>query len=240
LKVCFPLLALIAMAGCQKGAPAASNEPTKPPDETPAAKISSKELIDFQTGSQWVFTLEATGKSKEGEQSTEGEFTMKVTDARSAENGLTANIQTTTVAGEEPKKLRDMTWRLDDGGLFQVADNDNKDAFDPPMPLLPDTLEVGQKVGWKGTGPRIDDTIGPVEVAIKVIGPEEVDTLMGRMSTWCVESAAVWKVDGQVCKSLTTTWWSPKVGLVRMNRELDTPQYGLSSMLRLKSHTVKE
>jgi hypothetical protein len=121
-----------------------------------------------------------------------------------------------------------------------MAGNDLKDDFDPPMPLLPATLKAGEKVGWQGTGVRLDGTTGPIDVAVTVIGEEEVDTASDRMKAWLVESAAVWEGEGGQHRALTKSWWSPKVGLVRMIRELDAPEYGLSTVLRLKSHTVKQ
>lgn len=245
MKNALPLILLLSLAGaCQKDqeilkdVPVEESEPSSDVSEVAAPSAKTTDVLSFAEGNEWVYDLKATQVTPEGSGERGGEFKMVVQKVKAVDGHSVATIRVT-----DPSRKAAMTWSIGEDGLFQTvgADGNNKDVtFDPPLLLVPATLRAGEKGDWKGTGARLDGTRGAFEAAVQVIGKEEVDTLEGRMEAWSVESVAVWTEKDQQYRARTTTWWSPKVGLVRMIRELDTPKYGLKTVMRLKSHKVKQ
>ncbi len=239
MKHALALIALSTLIGCQPGpkAEASSHEEASNPGKLAEQPLQTplstqvKDLAPWKKDVSWTYSLDfmqqEPGKQRE---STQAEMTMSV-------NQLDGEKATIEVKNPADREL--IVWQATDKGIVQVEAKDGKSKFDPPMPLVPATLKAGEEVIWKGTGQRVDSTVGPFEVRVKVLGEEEVDTNMGRMKAWSIESKAAWQIDGKPILSETRTWWSPGVGMVRMTREMIGPEYARMLVLRLKSHTVK-
>lgn len=250
MKHALSLAVVSIVLGCQPGPTAEASPSTEPAVKTEKEALTkepvvSNEQTDLSTKvldlapwkdkASWTYQLEVV-RSEPGKEPSAGqaEMSMIVNKLAAADQGSTATIEVKNPADREL-----IVWKSSPEGIFQTEAKDGKSKFEPPMPLVPPTLKAGEIVIWKGKGQRIDGSTGDFEVRVKVTGEEEVDTEMGRMKAWAIESKAAWEKDGKPILSETHTWWSPGVGMVRMTREMLGPEYAQKLVLRLKNHTVK-
>lgn len=228
------IFAFAVAAGC-----GSKDEPSNPqsgatkqlePVKIPAGQEAT--IMPLAVGNQWVYHL----ANVSGAGRVDDEITFRVTSITPKGNGSIANVEVTNKTGmHEPQ-----TWVLDDKGFFVTEATSDRHVFNPPQPMVVFPLADGQSFKWTGTGPRPARNPGPSTLEGKLIGSQEVDTAMGTMAGYCVETTTTWTEDGKQGGMVAASWYAPKVGLVRLNRRVVTAQGGASEQtMRLRSYSLK-
>lgn len=215
----------LALAGCgtsggyaKKPAKKVADVSLKPGDEA--------SLMPFKVGNQWVYTIETNQGASE--------ITLKVTDVQQVDGATVATLST-LVAGAPPS---DTKWRQDSTGLYQIS-NGNQ-TFDPPQLLVEFPLTMNKETKFKTTGPvPFGNQTSAMDVTIKYVGTQHVDTVGDRMGALAVESLTTWNTPEGTAVSRGMTWWVPNVGFVRQRQEIGVGQNRAVIVMKLKSHSFK-
>jgi hypothetical protein len=200
-------------------------QPKKQPDIKPVVLEPGNEatLMPFKVGNQWVYVAEIGAQKQE--------ITFRVTDVRTEGDATIATLSTSST-GTQP---RDSEWRIDPTGIYQVSDGPDR-RFDPPQLIFPIPATLYELREMKSTGPTPGGE-GAFDLAVKYLGPQEVDTEMGRMSALAVESVTSWTTPDGPARSIAVTWWVPGVGFVRQRQEIITQAGSGVIVMKLKSHS---
>lgn len=227
--------ALASLVGCKGGGASAYKPKPAPKIESAEVKAGEeKSLFPFAEGSQWVYSVgvrisQADGKS--GQQMSE--VTVKCIKVEDIEGGQQATLEARNAQGE----VTDMQiWRVTDKGIFQVGAGAKADPFTPPMPNVMFPIEIGETVNWKGKGPLPGGTNTEATAKAKVLGYQEIDTDMGRMSALAVETRIDWG-GAEKGAAAGTVWWRPGYGFVRFRQEIVVGDRAAVQLLKLKSYT---
>jgi hypothetical protein len=124
---------------------------------------------------------------------------------------------------------------MDPTGIYQVSDGPDR-KFDPPQLIFPFPATRYEMREMKSTGP-LPSGAGEFSLAVKYIGPQEVDTDMGRMSALAVESVTSWTTPEGPARSIAVTWWVPGIGFVRQRQEIITQAGSGVIVMKIKSHS---
>lgn len=228
-------LAAAIAAGC------GSKEPgykPKPVAQIPKASVAPGEeatLFPLAVGNQWVFTAKSRFAAGGQAQDTDGELTLRVASVANVANGKQAVIEII----QDGKVNERQIWVQDAKGVFQVRAGRNNVQFSPRIPVIEFPIQEGRTTQWRGTGPVPAGNPGPHAADIKILGVQEVDTDMGRMSAYAVESQSKWTRNNVQGSSVGTTWFAPKIGMVRFRLDLSFGQLRGTQSLALKSHSLK-
>lgn len=229
--------ALVAIAGCGSGSSGSyTAQPVKKIDEAKFSPGQEANLFPWKVGNQWTFVLETHRQSAEGQGSDPArELTYKVVSVTPTGAGTKAKFEVS-----EAGKVADVqTWEQNAKGLFQLTLSAENMAFDPPQPAVMFPMDTGQTFKWSGTGMVPGNKKGTSKVESRVVGPQEVDTEMGRMSAIAVESQTQW-TSGEI-KGITNSvaWWTPGYGIVRFKQTAIANNVAITQLLKLKSATLK-
>jgi hypothetical protein len=215
----------VALSGCGSGG-GYTAKPAKKVSDVSLKPGDEKSLMPFKVGNQWVYSIETNQGSSE--------ITLKVTDVQES-GGVTLATLSTQVPGSPNSETK---WRQDSTGLYQVSNGSQ--VFDPPQLLVAFPLTEGKEMKVKTTGPLPAGTgTGSMDIAIKYIGTQHVDTVGDRMSALAVESLTTWNTPEGVAASRGVTWWVPNVGFVRQRQEIGMGQSRGVIVMKLKSHSFK-
>lgn len=234
MRVSVYVLCLGALAaGCSGGAPKAV-EQTTPEKEMLTVEVG-KSLMPLAEGNQWVYLASAatfgTG-TKVGEQ----DVTLKAGKTVQAGNGAKTPVDVYTKG-----RIQDtIMWLVRDDGIFQTSALKGQQVFSPAQPLVKFPIEIGGEFTYSGKGPVPTGGFGTMTVKNRVEGFQEVDTEMGRMRALAVESETKFTKEGKSYTSKATTWWAPKVGIVRMVQETEGNGIAVRQTMRIKGHSLKE
>jgi len=238
----------LALAGCNSGGGKGSAYKPKTAEKVaPAAVAAGQEadLFPMKTGNTWVYEVNASTNGPSGNRNSSGEITFRITDVKETPDGKEAKVDVST----DGKPTDKLVWRLDKSGLYQVSASvrDPKNgairevAYEPPLRILKFPLKEGSVEEQDVTGVRAGAQPGPDHKTVSYLGAQETDTLMGRMSAIVAEETGDFKDKDIQFKSVSTTYWAPKIGLVRYIQEAsavnkDGRQIVSSTTLKLKSH----
>lgn len=222
--LCFLTLPIL-LAGCgQKG----QYKPTSKKEEVKPASLATgqeRSLLPLKKGDQWVYTVAAGGKKQD--------MTLRVQDVVSD----SASTRATLVATNDQGSGLPSIWVVDGTGIYQASERPER-QFIPPQLLISFPLKPYETKKMSGTGPYpIGGDSGPYDLTVKYVGTQEVDTDMGRMSAFAVESVMSWSTLDGKCTSYAITWWVPNVGFVRQRQEISTPKVNLVVLMKLKSYS---
>ena len=220
---CTIALALaFALAGCGQSG---TYEPKKITKIEPVKLASGEEakLFPLKVGNQWVYSGDTNG--------IKDELTIKVSKIVDGADGQIATLSTTNEKGE----TRDLDVQVNSRGIFQLTAMTGK-AYTPPQPMVIFPLDSEKtEVNFSGPYPAMGE--GPMKQVVKYLGPQEVDTDMGRMSAFAVESFTTWTTDKGAASAHAMAWWVPGIGFVRQRQELVLPGASAVIVMRLKSYT---
>jgi hypothetical protein len=183
--------------------------------------------------------------------------TFKVTDVQETPEGKKVTIEVRSAEADasrpgtfKPANLTDtMVWLVGSKGITMLTQSYRPAAgadlkptsFNPPMLSVPFPIKDGQTTEYTGTGARMGGMPGPFKVTHRTVGLQEVDTDAGRMSALCTESEFNFETEQKI-KYVTnvSTWWAPKVGIVRYVVAITLTQpngqrANILSTLRMKS-----
>lgn len=193
------------------------------------------DLLPLSSGNAWTYDVNTTLKTKEGTQAGTQTPTLKVT-GRSGKNATVALIT-------DNKVRSTLVFQESTTGVSQVsvgAEGKPPSKFTPPTPMFQWPMKAEQESKWTGTGYRaaLNDT-GPISSTLTYKGESEVDTAAGRFKAYRFDSTQLYKADGKEFGSSTSTWFVPRVGIVRTVEVVDAPEFVRETIMKLKSYTVK-
>ncbi|MBC8104706.1 MAG: hypothetical protein H7Z41_19195 [Cytophagales bacterium] len=200
------LLPLLALGGCDSGAPSEGGPETRfltstPPP--PAVKTKAK-LLPLAPGAAWQ--MAQIGTSTGPESRIEAQVVT-----RSASNDYLIDFRRKGASWrreayrETPSALLMTAMGEDSRPLMQLS---------PPVPLVRYPLREGDGVAWTGTF-RFGDTTYPATGYSRISAIERVATPLGRVPAYRVDTLISIYQDGQMVKFPTMRWLAPGIGFVR-------------------------
>lgn len=234
------IAATLVFAGC--GDSKASYKPQTPPAIAPASVAAGQEatLFPVDLGNRWVYDMTSQTKTVSGNIPQMAEYSLEIKKVEDSGGG-----KVVTIAITKGDVLQDeQIWKVDSTGIYQMgsgAGDSPRVVMDPPQPVMKFPLD-GTEATWTGKIPVADGKKQDATMVVVCKGPEEVDSLMGTLSAYHVESTQTFTDDKNTkIETKTVSWWAPKVGLVR--HVLDTKANGIvvqHQMLVLKQKTLKQ
>jgi hypothetical protein len=240
-NILFASAALAVVAGCGPGDAGAEYQPVPAKKIEPATIPAGQEarLFPVKEGNQWSYKVERLVVVPGRQANVPEEFTMRVARVDSNENATQATMELV----RNDVVLNRHVWRITKDGVYQVSvgmDN-NIVTNQPHQPAIVFPPEKGKTFTWEGKGQTPLGFHNGVYQS-EIIGPEEVDTEMGRVSAIKVETFGVIKTPQGEGKLNSSYWFAPDIGLVRWREEVVAPneQAGQVVMMRLVNHTVRQ
>lgn len=236
------LASLFVAVGCGKkdSGPASNYKPVAPPKVEAYSLAEGQEatLFPFTEGNQWVYTVEAQAQDASGrEMNANTDLTFKMVKVtKNADGSTDGEID----VYRDDKVFDKQVWRIDAKGLYQVAIGlpPNVKKFTPPQPVITFPAKPGSKFTWTGIGP-VSGAEGPSSLDGEINEPEEVSTGMGEKSALAIKQTQKWKANGKDNQIITSSYWVPKLGLVRMWQEVQGTEAIGATKIVLKSATLK-
>lgn len=228
------LLVVCAMAiGCSPDV--TPNDPAKKVEVTSNTLEKPSDLLPLKVGNAWTYEVTMTLRTKEGTQSGSQTPTLKVT-------GLKGDRATLAFLVDN-KVTSNVVLEKSDKGVAQVSvapAGKPASSFSPPTPMFQWPMKVDGEVKWKGTGFRSGfANNGPMTSTLTYKGEYEVDTDAGRFKAHRFDSMQTYKINGKEFGNSSSTWFVPKVGIVRTAEVVATGDAIRESVMKLKSYTVK-
>lgn len=228
------VLAGIALVGCGSGGGGYKPEVTKPVEKVSLEAGQEQSLFPMAKGNQWTFSIDQTTSTDGQTQKSEGEVTFRIADVIPTGDG-TKGILEIVIDGKVADK---QTWMVNSKGIYQVAmGNATSVPFVPIQPAVVFPLEEKKEFLWKGTGITPVGKAGTSTIKSRILGMQEVDLEKDRVMAYAVESAIDGKIGAAPFACVTTTWWQPKVGFVRLRQTLAMGKATQIQTLRLKSYS---
>jgi hypothetical protein len=228
---------VLGLCGCNKDGSGYVAKPVPKVEDVKLSQGDEKNLFPLVEGNQWVYTSEVVLQDSKGQQrSQKSVLTFAVKSVQSAADGKTGLIE----ISDGGKVTEKQEWQVTSKGIFQVSAGDKGIKFTPPQLALEFPATAGSTFKWEGKGLLPGGGEGMSKSTGKVLGPQQVDTDLGRMSAIAVETSQQWTADGKPGQASSTVWWAPKVGIVRFHQEIATKGIQAVQTLRLNSKSVKE
>jgi len=231
------IVACTLLVGC--GDKSSNTYKPQPTPKIPVAKLNPGEestIFPFVAENQWVYEASATAQANTGEQRGGNfELSFKVAKVEDQADGKVAHIQII----RDGKVESNQRWVINSKGLYQASSNIGLGDFAPMQPQVSFPVTEGGTFTWTGKGPRPIGKPGTYTIESKVIGPQEVDTGIGRISAIAIESKSEWPDGKKKIQATTTQWWAPGIGLVRYVQNTSDGTVATVQTLKLKSHTLK-
>jgi hypothetical protein len=228
--------AVVALVGCGKSGTSVEPKASKPLEPAKVQPGEERQLFPLVAGNQWVYesNLMAQGGNRVQEQNAIVTIKVKsVTD----DAGKTKAIVEATNDQDDAKDQQ--VWIADKTGIYQSSVGRDPVFFEPLQPVVTFPVQQGDKFTWKGKGYRPLGGPGNYTAESVVLASEEVDTGLGKMSAIPIESVSKYRWQNRDVEVRNTSWWVPKIGLVRYVVVVSFPGGGYRRTLRLKSHSLK-
>ena len=237
-------VAAVSMVGCNQ-----KKEPTGAYVPTPRPKIEAfnlpagqeKTIFPMAEGNTWVYELTAGGQDDSGRSFQIGdELVFTMTKVEEKPEGTYGTIEIARVNKET--KARTLTdrqiWMINDKGLYQIQIGVDKPLkFEPMQPVLEFPLEAGKNFKWTGKGP-VSGAYGESNLDTTIEAPIDVDAADETFNAIGATQSQKWVIDNRPGQMRTTSWWVPKVGLVRLFQQA-VGVGGATLQFKLKSKTLK-
>ena len=249
MKMAYAFAALGAAAllyGCGGGAPSEASAHKK---DAPASlkQPDGASLLPLAQDDEWTYEVKESVQGNGAPAGSSMELTFKVTKVEQVNGGTRATMDVMT----GKNLVNKLVWEMNSQGLYQVAAGMKLVEFHPMQPALLFPMSKNTEFPWQGTGLMgVGDKAGSGKFTNVVIGPELVDTA-GKGQQWaiCTETEGTFsaKVKDKTGverdapgETHTYTWWTPKVGIVRISTKTGVRGIGVATQLfRIKSSVVK-
>ncbi len=240
------LASLAILSGC--GDSKSTYKPVEAKTIEPASVAAGQEgtLFPMTVGNTWRYDVSMAQLMPNGQTSSQkADFVLEVKKADPTADGSGVRSEIDVSRGEV---LQDhQTWRLDKTGIYQeeIGLETKKKFENQPAMVFP--IEIGKPFEWSGTAPGPDGKSRPMKTTVECKGIEEVDSMIGTVSAYRVETIQRFKSDpdkktGKTAdiEALSVVYWAPKIGLVRQRQEVKMGTITLQTQLMvLKQYTVK-
>lgn len=256
MKLILPIaITTLALVGCNSSQPTGEYKPKKE-DQIPKAQVApgqEAELFPVAVGNSWRYKmqrLQVNGGQRTGNPD---DFRWEVRKIEDLPNDQGKRIYLETIKKDVVTEKQQ--WLLQKGGLFLEASGQGEMfACTPPEPIIIFPVELGKETTYEGkvaspfttkdeaTG-KTTRLMGTAKTKTTTSGPEEVDTDMGRLSAFKVESSGTIDAGpGKVATVQVTMFFAPKVGLVRMRQTIaaEGAPVGSSMQMVLSAKTLMQ
>lgn len=226
------------ISGCNPGAAKADGYKAKAPEElktvefkegTPDAEAL---LLPLTKGNVWEYEVEIDQRPKDApaRTKTKSNLTLRCTNVTRIGTMVKATIEAVV---DDQVNERQM-WLLTKSGLYQTSVGYPAVPYNPAQPAFRVPLKSGGEFEWAGRGFLPDGSVGDGASKSKVNKPTHVDTLMGRVEAYGVDTMLAWR-DG---RAASTTWYAPGIGIVRYRQEVVAKNGSAIQIMRLKSYRL--
>lgn len=222
----------LALIGC--GGKSGSYTPPKSDSSTEpklSTELTVENVFPLKVGNQWVYTVEESARNTKGQTASgKGEFTWKVLSVKKDGDTTRATIE---VTGKN-RSIERQVWELNSKGLFQVGIGPSgKYMFNPPMPALLFPVSANRKFTWKGTSMADGGKLVKMVVEGTIGAPRSADTAKEPIAAIPVETKM--KSEDGTTTSVSTSFFAPKVGMVRYVSEITAKNGSIARRVVLKS-----
>lgn len=211
--------------------------PPKEPEVVAVKAGEERTLFPLTVGNRWSYDAMSIVQTQAGVIRTPATLVLEVKEVKTE-----GEVTKATVEVFKGEVLQDRQfWVINNSGMYQEQTGLDKPLRPDPMQLaLPFPVEVGKVVTWDGKAPGPDNKVVDVKQEVVNKGIEDVDTIVGMMKAYRVETTQRLKVGKEDVTVLNVSWWAPKIGLVRYQQEAKAVGRVLQSQtLKLQQHTVK-
>lgn len=226
------------LAGCGSGG--GSSYKPKAVDKaaplTPIAGGQEASLMPLTLGNEWVYESSIVLQQGGQQATNQTDVTFKIVKTIPGADGTKGVLEIKTAEGQPERQ----TWLANPKGIYQVsAGSGNSLPFTPAQPAVTFPIEKGRVITWMGTGLLPGGGRGASKLTQTILAEQEVDTAMGRMVAYPVETRQTWGTGATAGQSASTVWWVPGTGIVRFRQEIVTGQASAVQVLRIKSKSLK-
>jgi hypothetical protein len=232
--------AAFALVGCGKsGSSEYKPVPPKKPEAVAVAPGQEATLFPVAVGNRWSFDTKSEVRTPNGNVTNSATITLEVKEATPPDaNG----VSRATIEVFKGEVLQDrQIWVFKSDGIFQEQLGLDKPVRPDPMQLtVPFPIEIDKAVPWTGKAMSATGSEAQIEQEIVNKGPEDVDTIVGMLNAYRVETTQKFMAKTAEVRVTNISWWAPKIGLVRYKQEtkVDGRPFQSQTML-LKQYTVK-
>lgn len=225
LFVCFLLSSIVGCGGGSKGTAYVPKTPPKV-DEATVAPGQEATLLPAAVGNRWRY------------QTSQGEFFLEIKAMEPCPDGDGNRVTLDQVRNDVV--INTQVWDIKKGGIYEyMVGVDEKLINTPELLQLPFPVEKGKTFEWSGKGPSALGKGSDLKVTGTIVGPEEVDTNMGRMSAIRVETHQVATLGDKSGSIDSTVWYAPKLGIVRIAQTNKFGKAVSKSLLVLEQASLK-
>lgn len=230
----------LALVGCGKsGSSEYKPVPPKKPEAVAVAPGQEATLFPTAVGNRWSFDAKTEALTPNGAISNSSTIILEVKDVTPAD---AEGVSRATIEVFKGEVLQDrQIWVFKSDGIFQEQLGLDKPMRPDPMQMtVPFPIEVDKPVPWKGKAMSATGAVADIDQEIVHKGPEDVDTIVGMLNAYRVETTQKFKVKAADVIVTNISWWAPKIGLVRYKQETKVDGKKVQSQtLLLKQYTVK-
>ena len=226
-------VAALMIVGCGKKEGDAPTEPAKKA-EIPKQLIEKGQeakLFPVKVGNQWTYAVEVSAPG----QTQTFDIQFKITDVKVEGISTKFQMEVTTEKG----KPQNQSWEINERGLFQITGGEQNTAYNPPMPAILFPWEDGKTFKYEGTGVMPMGGVGKMKFDAKYLAAQQVDTVNQAMNGYAIEQTTEFSNDKVKGQSVTTTYWTPNVGLTRFRQMIASGNAQIVQTLRLRNFTVQ-
>ncbi len=203
-------------------------------------------LFPLKEGARWVYAVTTERQGEAG--AAQSEWAIEVVRVKRSGENTTAVMQVSKLGQSGGGDT--MGWMVNPKGVFQTYYSSAQGStldFQPAQLVLPCPWKEGQTFDYKGVGPFPTGGVGAMTVKSTVLGIQEIDTDVKPMGAVAVEGVTTYAaktktgaplvIGGKavLTKSVSTTWFAPNIGIVRLRQEVTGPNVNTTITLRLKS-----
>lgn len=232
--------AAFALVGCGKsGSSEYKPVPPKKPEAVAVAPGQEAVLFPSTVGNRWSFDAKTEALTANGMIGNNSTITLEVKEFTPAD---AEGVSRATIEVFKGEVLQDrQIWVIKSDGIFQEQLGLDKPVRPDPMQMtVPFPVEIDKVVPWKGKAMSSTGTVADIDQEIVHKGPEDVDTIVGMLNAYRVETTQKFKVKDADVNVTNIGWWAPKIGLVRYKQETKVNGRKIQTQtMLLKQYTVK-
>ena len=229
-----PLLLVLPpllVAGCRNPAP--GYVPVPPPIVKPVSLASvrdAKDLMPLAVGNHWSYVLDLQNFDKRDKPLPAFRGKAEIDIAARWPNGTGVLVLT-----QNGNVIDRQAWYGDASGLYQVEGDVTGVPYRPILPAFTLPLKAGKRFAWSGRGPMPAGDAGRGRAECEILAPQNVDLAKGTVSAVPIVTRMTYPGGDTV----STSWFQPGVGLVRLQQETSAGGERSVSTLTLIQHTTK-
>lgn len=232
-----------AVLGCNKGGGESKTSvrenseykpvPVERLDSVPYKPGEEELLFPMKVGNAWTYEVEENIRrlNAPAPVTTRSELILRCTNVVRIGDKVKGTIESVYQGRVNERQV----WTMDKSGLYQTSVGDPAIPYTPPMPAFRSPLTKGAVVEHKGRGFVADGSVTDFTGSTIIDGPAEADTGIGRVNAMAVRNDMKWAKG----VSASTTWYAPKIGIVRWRQEVSANGVVAIQVMRLTKLDLK-